>query len=181
MARRPPTRISARYLERVTGHYLERYGTTTANLRRLLMRRVRRAARHHDDDVEDGAALVEAELARLERIGLLDDAAYALGRARVLLRRGNGRRAIRSKLAARGVTPEQIDEALAALEEDQADLDLAAACTWARKRRLGPWSRVRSEDPALRKKHLARFARAGFGYAIARRILDAPTPEDVQT
>jgi len=177
MARRSPAKISARYLQWVTARYLDRYSSSEANLRRLLMGRVYRSARHHEVDPEPWKGLVEEELRRLVSIGHLDDARYAFEKARSLHRRGGSSRAIRSKLTAKGVPQVVISEALSRLQEDVGDLEIEAALTFARKRRLGPWSPERTNDWDRRKRDLARFARAGFSYQVAAQILDATDEE----
>ena len=169
---RAPRRITAARLQRITAHYLERYTSSRANLRRLLMRRVYRAAEHHGDDVAVGASLVDLELDRLEAAGQIDDARYAADRARSLQRRGASTRKIRAALAAKGIRGPDIDAALAALDSNA---ELSAACTFARKRRLGPW-RTREVDPDTRRRELGRMARAGFTFDLAQRVVDA---EDV--
>ena len=175
--RKPPAKISERYLRWVTDRYLSRYATTSAHLRRLLMQRVYRSARHHEVPIEPWEALVDEELKRLIRIGLVDDVQFARDRARALHRRGNGERVIRAKLGAKGLRGEVVDDALSALREAVGDPELAAARTWARKRRIGPWAREPVTDPDQKRKQLARFGRAGFSYGIARQVLDSD-PED---
>jgi len=177
MGRKGPAKISARYLQWVTTQYLGRYSSSEANLRRLLNQRVYRSARHHDVDEEPWKKLVDAEIGRLIRVGHLDDARYAYEKARSLHRRGNSGRAIRSKLAAKGVPTVRIDEALNQLGQDGPDLEIEAALTFARKRRLGPWARERTDDWEQRKKDMGRFARAGFSFDIAARVLDAEDEE----
>ena len=183
---RPPKRITRPRLQRITAHYLERYSTSVDNLRRLLARRVHRAAAHHGDDPAEGLQLVEDELERLQRIGLLNDGAYARGRARSLLRKGNGPRLVRVKLRQKGLAPELIDAALAEVE---AELDLdpqrLAAALYARKRRIGQWARPprrpESDDERRqrRQRDLQRLARAGYSFELARFVVDASpgTPE----
>jgi regulatory protein len=50
---------------------------------------------------------------------------------------------------------------------------MAAAHALARRKRLGPYRT--GDRAAFREKDLAAFARAGFGFAIARRIVDEVT------
>jgi regulatory protein len=62
--------------------------------------------------------------------------------------------------------------------DDGADPDLAAACAFARRRRLGPFRR----DPATpqdRSRALAAFARAGFGRRAAESVLACTDPDAV--
>ena len=80
-ARKPPKRVSAPYLERAALHYLERFASSSANLRRVLMRKVDRSAQAHGTDPAEGARWVEDLIARYQRSGLLNDAAYAEMRA----------------------------------------------------------------------------------------------------
>jgi regulatory protein len=73
----------------------------------------------------------------------------------------------RARLAAKGVTGALATEALAALRPNSADPDLAAACAFARRRRLGPYRRFAVE----RVRELAAFARAGFSRRVAEAVL----------
>ena len=82
-----PRKVTADSLERAALHYLERYATSAANLRRILMRRVLRSAEAHGTDPADGKVLVDALVTRYRKAGLLDDAAYARMRAESLHRR----------------------------------------------------------------------------------------------
>ncbi|MEM9683933.1 MAG: RecX family transcriptional regulator [Pseudomonadota bacterium] len=142
------------------------------------MRRVQRSARTHGNDPEDGAALVDALIARYRENGLLDDAAYSRSRVESLHRQGASSRMTRSKLAAKGVRSEVIDEALETLTDLAPAPDLAAACNYARRRRLGPWRRA--DRDTHRDRGLAALGRQGFGYEIARRVVDAEDREDLE-
>ena len=55
---------------------------------------------------------------------------------------------------------------------------MAAAAALARRRRLGPFRRP-GEREERRDKDLAALARVGFSYAVARRVIEAPSPEDL--
>jgi regulatory protein len=175
--RRVPRRITPAYLENAALHYLQRFATSSANLRRVLMRKVQRAAEAHGSDPAEGAAWVEALVARYQAAGLLDDRQYAAAKAASLQRRGTSSRAIRERLAVKGVDRDLISEAVDRLHEEEGG-DLAAAAAFARRRRLGPYRGVgvgggRPVDEGERRgKELAAMARAGFAFDTARRILD---------
>ena len=64
-----------------------------------------------------------------------------------------------------------IDRALAGLAEEAAEPELAAALAYARRRRLGPY---RGPDTRMdrREKDLAALGRKGFGYDLARRVIE---------
>lgn len=156
------------YLERVALHYLERYPGTVERVRRVLARRVRRSVEELGTEPEDGQRAIDEVIAKLRRLGYLDDARYAASRSRSLRKRGKSRRAVRTALAAQGVASETID-AIFADEEENAELEAARALV--KRRRLGPY-RPEPERHAEREKDLARLARAGFSYAIAIRALE---------
>lgn len=168
---RVPRKVTLSSLEAAALSYLQRYASSAENLRAVLIRRVRRSALAHGDDLANGTEMVDALVERYVRSGLLDDGAYAQGRAASLHRRGVSRRGIVARLTAKGVGIDEIELALAALGETQPNLDLDAACNYARRRRLGPW---RVKDRAERRERdLAALARQGFGYELALRVIDA--------
>lgn len=155
--------IDVALIERWGLAYLERFSSSAANLRRVLLRRVRRLG---VEDEEPARAAIEALVVRLQGTGVVDDVAYAAGRARSRLRRGQSLRNIRAGLAGKGVAADDVGTALAGLDED-GDPDLAAACAFARRRRLGPFRRGEGDAP----RELAMFARAGFSRAVAQAVL----------
>lgn len=176
--RKKPKKASAAYLERAALHYLERYASSSANLRRILMRRVLRSAEAHGTDPDEGARTIDALIARYQETGLLDDAGYSRMRAESLHRRGASARMTRMKLAAKGVATEDIDAALDALAETVKEPDLAAAVNYARRRRIGPWRKTDRAD--YRERDLAALGRQGFGYDIAGKVVDAEDCDELE-
>ena len=168
--------IDAGLIERWALHYLGRYASSAENLRRVLSRRARRRL---DDDREALPAvrvLIDALVARYRETGLVDDAAYAGAQARSGLRRGKSLRTIRAGLAAKGVGADDTAAVLDALREDGGDPDIAAACAFARRRRLGPFRRGEGD----RAKELAAFARAGFSRDAANAVLACANPDEAE-
>ena len=147
--------------------YLGRYASSAENLRRVLLRRARRRGMPTPQVSTQTAALIDALIERYRHSGLLDDAAYAAARVRSLHRHGESAAKIRARLAAKGVERSVAAEAVLGLRAETADPDLAAACAFARRRRLGPYRRS-APDPA---RELGTFARAGFGRRVAERVL----------
>ncbi|HUC68269.1 MAG TPA: RecX family transcriptional regulator [Stellaceae bacterium] len=174
--RRDPKPATAAQLETAALHYLERFASSSGNLRRVLRRKVARAARAHGSDPAEGERLIEEIVARYLRSGLLDDRAYAAQQAASLRRRGASRYGIRGRLAMKGVGAELVDETLSALDAEPGEGELAAACALVRRRRLGP-CRGPEQRARFRQKDLAALARAGFGIATAQRVLAAVDAE----
>ena len=168
---RGPREATAKYLRNAALHYLDRYATSSAHLRRLLLAKVARSARAHGSDPQAGAAAVEALIAEFLGAGVLDDARYAGERALVLFRRGASARAIRGALLAKGVASDLIEPALERLGAEATEPELAAALAYARRRRLGPY-RSPEARAAMREKDLAALGRRGFGYDLARRVIE---------
>ncbi|GAB5541945.1 MAG: regulatory protein RecX [Sandaracinaceae bacterium] len=166
MPRKKPKKVTLPYLERVALWYLERYGGTSERVRRALDKRVRASVEEHGTDREEGRAMIEEVITKLRRLGYLDDAKFVLSRVRTLRDRGKSARAIRWTLMRQGADGALVDEAL----EGEGTDDLSAAEAFARKRRIGP-HRDPEKRAEMREKDLAKLARAGFSYDIARRVL----------
>ena len=156
--------IGPELLERWALGYLGRYASSAENLRRVLMRRARR---YSSETAQQAEVLIEALIVRYRESGLLDDAAYAAARVESLRRRGDSLKAIRARLAAKGVSAEVAVDAVAGLRDSAIDPDVTAACAFARRRRIGPFRR----GSADRQRELAAFARAGFGRRVAQAVL----------
>lgn len=181
--RKKPRKATATSLENAALYYLERFATSSENLRRVLLRRVERSGRHHGTDTDEGAGFVDDLIKRYLECRLLDDAAYARTQAESMNRRGKSLRAIRSHLMQKRVASGDIDEALETLAGEIPDPDMAAAVAYAKKRRLGPWRtsrKPREKDENQLQKELAALARLGFSYSIARRIVEAGDPEELE-
>ena len=88
-----------------------------------------RALRHRDRSAAElgarleqrgvGEAEREQALETLERIGYVDDERFARTRAEQLAARGSGDALIRHDLEGRGIAPEHVEAALAALEPER--------------------------------------------------------------
>ncbi len=174
---RPARQPTEERLWRRALFYLQRFSTSRAHLREVLQRRALREARELDLDPAEVAERVERVVSRAAKAGLVDDAAFALARARRLVERGCSLRTVRMRLREKGVAPELVETVLEELAVEFGDPALEAARAFARRRRLGPW-RPRGQRQAMRERDLAAFARAGFSYEIARRILDHEVAED---
>lgn len=174
--RRKPRPATPERLRKAALSYIDRYATSAANLREVLMRRVRRSARLHDTDLDEATGWADDIVADFVARNLVDDRLYAENRALSLYRAGASRRKIEMSLKTKGVGPSEIAAAIEALEASDPDAEFTAACRHAQRRRLGPWRR---EDRAARRdRDLAAMARAGFGYRMASLVIDA---EDIET
>jgi len=184
-ARRPP-KVTRAALERASVHHLQRYPATKEQLRRVLKRRLDRATRRADGEPPDREAVladIEELLAQLEERGALDDARLARILAVDWLRRGTSPPMIRAKLRQKGVASDLVTEAIeharAEARAQGADPELAAAASYARRRRLGPFRTDAQQRAERRDKDLASLGRRGFRFDVARRVIDADDPDDL--
>lgn len=155
-------------LERSALYYLERFASTRAQLTRVLQRKVLQVARLKPVPPE-AAEWVTQVVERMVAHGYVDDARYARSKVSALGRRGQSGRAVAQALKMKGVAPPLVAEAL------QAHDDEAAAWSYARRRKLGPYATPEARK-ARRAAHLAALVRRGFGFSLAKRVIDAPTP-----
>lgn len=173
MSDEPP--VSAETLLRMATHYLAQRAASTRRLEEVLARRIRRRCEEREIESpsqEVVAGMIAPVIERLTRAKLLDDEAYARGRAASLAAKGRPAWRIKADLRQHGIDTEgeRLAEAVDLDPEHQARIV-------ARRRRLGPY---RPGDRApYRERDIAALARAGFPPGIARRIIDAePDPDE---
>ena len=148
--------------------YLDRYGGPRARVERTLQRRTRRKGL----EGEAAAAMVAAAMAKLDELEIMDDRAFAAGKASALRRRGTSRRAALAKLRGTGIAPDLAAAALADLDESTEDPERTAAERYAERRRLGPWRADPAQRALRRDRDVAALARAGFPVRLAMDVID---------
>lgn len=160
--RREPAPLDQNKLDELALRYVERFATTRAKLRDYLRRKLRergwKGEREPDPD-----AIAE----RFASLGYVDDAAYALNKARSLSGRGYGKRRLDQKLWAAGVGDSDGEEARVHADEEA----VASALRFAERRRLGPFASAPACDPKEREKALSAMVRAGHAFDLARAII----------
>jgi regulatory protein len=178
--KRPARPITAKYLQNAATFYLERYPSTAEGLRRVLNRRVAKAKMAEAPVMENVAQAIAAIVAKFVDAGVIDDQAFAQTKARALHRRGTSTRLTRRKLNLAGVDGDTLDKAMAGLDEEldtnPAKREWQAAVTLARRRRLGPF-RPAKDRKDRRLRDLAAMARSGFAYDVAKKVIDAASPD----
>jgi regulatory protein len=163
-------RISAQSLQNSALFYLRRYAASASQLRRVLLRKSARVNKERGESI-DAAPLIDALIEKLTSLGYLDDSRLARSQADSMRRAGRSARMIRHKLQLKGLAAQTTEVAEPAADE-------VAIWILARKKKLGPFApmELRAER---RAKHLAALARAGFSFALARRVVDAKEVPDL--
>jgi regulatory protein len=174
--RKPPRAVTPAYLRRAALAYLERHASSEENLRRVIRRKIEKRCRLRGEEPAPFYPLIDDVVERCTRAGLLDDTRYAEARVATLRHRGGSARAIGARLSAKGVGRETIAAALGGGDRDREADEEAAAHAFARRRKLGPY-RPGEREP-FREKDLASLARAGFPFAVVRRVVDGNPLDD---
>jgi regulatory protein len=165
--------LTRQKLEQLALAYLNRFDVSESKLQKYLATKVHQGAANADAEI-----WIAELIARYRASGLLDDARFARHTTEQLTARGKSSRAIAQKLAAKGVPSEIAEELLIARRHDDPGVELAAARTYVRKRRLGPY-RSPDQRGLYRQKDLAALARQGFSFDIARQALGpGPSTDD---
>ena len=74
--RRKPRKITQSYLENSGSYYLERYGSSTENFRRVMRRKIKRSADFHEQDPEEFYPLLEQVIEKFQKLKILNDDVY---------------------------------------------------------------------------------------------------------
>ncbi len=167
--RRPPAALDAAKLGELAVHYVGRFATSRSKLVDYLRRKLRERGWAGEQE-PDLVAIAD----RLAGLGYVDDAAFAVSKARGLSSRGFGARRVGQALHAAGISEEDGRGArdLAATER------VEAAVRMARRRRVGPFSTGKA-DPGQRDKALAAMLRAGHGFALSRALVDLSPGDEI--
>lgn len=176
-----PKKVTASWLHNSGLYYLQRFSASTAHFRTVMMRKIDLSCRTHtDQNRDDCTRMLDDMIADFVRQGLLNDRAYAETAILSLRRRGLSRRAIMTRLQAKGMDTETLATLLDQQDTEDGrstaeDGDLHAALRLARRRRIGPYTTVDKEID--RDKAIATLGRAGFTYGIARAVVDMTAEE----
>lgn len=168
--KKPPPPLNDERLRGLALHYVGKYATTQAKLGAYLTRKIRERG-WNGERRTDVAALVE----QFAELGYINDAQFAEARSRSFVRRGYGERRLNEDLRASGIGESDAVPA----KEHMAESTFAAAENFARRKRLGPFA---SEAASLekRQKQLHAFLRAGHGFEVAKRFVNAEPGETVE-
>lgn len=200
--------LTERRIRNISEHYVASRECCAQMLRDVLERRHKRAslkrsqASHEAPEDQDAqvSLWIEAEIARLVGLGLINDARYAEMKARAALSAGKGLRAIMLDLTRRGVDAQIVEAAVteasreltgawasdpdsedvAALRED-AEAQSIDACM--RKKRIGPYRGAAlpqdwKEARKIWAREAAALARRGFSVDLIRSALERAPDED---
>ena len=151
--------ITYNRLKNIALFYLERYDTSRAKLVDVLKRRIKKAKMQELDIPPETNVWIQQIVQECQNLGYIDDKRYAQRQVGLLSHQGKSARFIVQKLKSAGLDEDLIQSLL---EEDD---DLERAKIFVHKKHLG----------TDYQKDLAKLARAGFSYEIAKQALQEAT------
>ena len=167
-------KITKSRLQNIALYYVQRFESSTANLRSVLKRRVDEYAYYNRDfNPAEAYAWIEEILQSFQGYKYIDDVRFAGLKVRDYLAAGKSEKYIRMKLAEKGIDEAVVEQVLAEQEFDPFE----NAMRLAKKKHIGPFRRA-EEREAFRQKDMAVLARAGFELDVVKRVL-AENPDDV--
>lgn len=181
--RKEPKKITPTYLHNSGLYYLERFSASKSHFKDVMIRKVKRSCLQHKEQDFEACAKMVTELAdKFESCGLLNDESYAQALASSSRRKGLSQKAAYTKMLVKGLSAPCAKNALNALDtlnfSTREDAEFFAALTFSRKKKLGVFFMPRRLDEEENiQKSLGTFARAGFSYDIAHKILDMSLEE----
>lgn len=167
--RRPRPPLDKPALDALALHYVGRFATSRRKLADYLGRKLRERG-WGGEAPPDLDAITE----RLAGAGYIDDAAFAVSKARAMSGRGLGARRVAQALHGAGISADDGEPARELVEDERVE----AAVRMARRRRIGPFAAT-ALDPPQREKAIAAMLRAGHGFALARAIVALAPGEEI--
>ncbi len=163
------------WLEERALRYVARWESSAASVASILERKILERCQRTGESPDLVLEMIPRLVARLIERGYVDDRRFAAGVLERQRQRGSAAAQIRARLAAKGISESMLDELLA---REDPEIELRAAWTLARRRRLGPYC----EDPTRRRqardRHLGVLRRQGFEHETALKIVDAVAPPE---
>lgn len=145
--------------------YLERYATSSKNLKRYLKRKVINSHLNLGSD-----EIINEVINRLESQKILNDQFYTESKIRSLLNKGWSTKRIELKLRELGISSELIDKNIKNLDENEDEINLVSAINLAKKRSIGPYRKVELTDK-IKVENLVFYQEQVFLMLLPRKFL----------
>jgi regulatory protein len=170
--------MDADWLEERALSYVSQWEATEAGVAALLERKISERCERTAESPDLVRKQIPTLIARLVERNYVNDERFAKAALTRQRKRGASTTRIRARLIAKGISESLLDELF---DREEPGVETRAAWAFAKRRRLGPYTRDRrgdhktSEQERLREKHLSAFGREGFEFELAERIVDADT------
>ena len=144
-------------------YYLSKYSSSKKNLEYILKKKIRKLS----DEKKIRFELykeIQTIIQKLENLNLINDQLFTESKIQSLLYQAKSKNYIKQYLLRKGVSNNLIEEQISLFYESNKNIERENALKFAKKRNL-------LSDNQNYEKKLAKMARAGFSYEIAKDIL----------
>ena len=144
--------------------YLSKYNSSKKNLENILKKRIMRMKleKKYKYNLYNSIPLI---LEKLEKNNFVNDIDYTNSKIRFFISMGKSRIYIKNYLFQKGIDSIVIEKSLEENDEKNSDWEIVSAKIFARKKNL-------KNNINNNEKNLAKMARAGFKYQIAKKVLE---------
>lgn len=154
--------------------YLERYASSSKNLKDYLRKKVR------DTDLNNDSELIISQIINnLEKQNILNDGVFSESKAKTFINKGWSLSKIKFRLKQLGINNETIDICIENIKTEEADIELIAASKLVKKRFIGSFRRKELDDK-LKNREFGILARAGFNYALSKKVLYELSADEIE-
>ncbi len=157
-------KITYKRLENIALYYLERYSSSSANLRKILKRRIQKDIIKGAEPVEQAAEWIENIITKMQNLEYINDERYKENLINKLKNQGKSTKQIKVKLLEKGLNTDF---------ETSDDDEIQQALLFIKKKTIGPYRQNNSQE--MWKKDMQKMALAGFSYSAIKRVLKIDT------
>tara|TARA_B100000780_G_scaffold170057_1_gene119030 strand:- start:13752 stop:14282 length:531 start_codon:yes stop_codon:yes gene_type:complete len=154
--------------------YLERYASSSKNLKDYLRKKVRDTDLNHDSEL-----IISQIINNLEKQNILNDGIFSESKAKTFINKGWSLSKIKFRLKQLGINNETIDICIENIKTEEADIELIAASKLVKKRFIGSFRRKELDDK-LKNREFGILARAGFNYALSKKVLYELSADEIE-
>jgi|TARA_B100000795_G_scaffold48901_1_gene32115 regulatory protein len=154
--------------------YLERYASSSKNLKDYLRKKVRDTDLNHDSEL-----IISQIINNLEKQNILNDGVFSESKAKTFINKGWSLSKIKFRLKQLGINNETIDICIENIKTEEADIELIAASKLVKKRFIGSFRRKELDDK-LKNREFGILARAGFNYALSKKVLYELSADEIE-
>jgi regulatory protein len=156
-------KITSSYLENSGAYYLERFSSSTAQFKVVMIRKIKKSCLDNpEQDFQHCLELLDVVIKKFTDLGYLNDKKFAENTIFALKNKGHPKFRVELALRQKGVPKMLIEDCLSLLSDNHMK---KAALTWVKRKKLGSFSDV--EKPKDYQKSLSSMARAGFDFTTA--------------
>ena len=145
-------------------NYLSKYSSSKTNLERILRNKISKANIEKKEKFTLYNSIPEI-IKKLEKNNFINDYNFATSKVNLFISNGKSKIFIKNYLFKKGIDENLSAEIFAQLNEEDSNWEIKSARIFARKKNF-------QKNNSNYEKNLSKMARAGFGYEIAKKILE---------